>query len=158
MKPAKLRQLLSQYGELGRIYCTPEDKGAQKQRKKKGGSSGGPQTYWFGFQIWHFLAILGSCSNPSAEFVMRLEELAVAKLVKPHRLSQYGELGRIYCTPEDKGAQKQRKKKGGNSGGPQTQQCGRSFWPFWAFWAIFECCCFASAELVRGAGPHLLHT
>jgi hypothetical protein len=41
MKPAKLRQLLSQYGELGRIYCTPEDKGAQKQRKKKGGNSGG---------------------------------------------------------------------------------------------------------------------
>jgi ESF2/ABP1 family protein len=43
MKPAKLRQLLSQYGELGRIYCTPEDQGARQQRKKKGGNSGGPQ-------------------------------------------------------------------------------------------------------------------
>jgi ESF2/ABP1 family protein len=40
MKPAKLRQLLSQHGELGRIYCTPEDKGARQQRKKKGGNSG----------------------------------------------------------------------------------------------------------------------
>ncbi|WIA17620.1 hypothetical protein OEZ85_014430 [Tetradesmus obliquus] len=40
MKPAKLRQLLGQYGELGRIYCTPEHKGAQQQRKKKGGNSG----------------------------------------------------------------------------------------------------------------------
>eukprot|EP00879_Flechtneria_rotunda_P007483 GHRR01007850.1.p2 GENE.GHRR01007850.1~~GHRR01007850.1.p2 ORF type:complete len:171 (+),score=58.37 GHRR01007850.1:1723-2235(+) len=40
MKPGKLRQLLSAYGEIGRIYCTPEDQGARKQRKKKGGNSG----------------------------------------------------------------------------------------------------------------------
>ncbi|KAF8058454.1 esf2 [Scenedesmus sp. PABB004] len=40
MKPAKLRQLLSPYGEVGRIYCTPEDAAARKQRKKNGGNSG----------------------------------------------------------------------------------------------------------------------
>jgi len=38
MKPGKLRQLLSQYGELGRIYCTPEDQAARRQRKKTGGT------------------------------------------------------------------------------------------------------------------------
>eukprot|EP00775_Hariotina_reticulata_P007098 gene7098-7311_t len=40
MKPGKLRQLLSQYGELGRIYCTPEEQAARRQRKQKGGNSG----------------------------------------------------------------------------------------------------------------------
>lgn len=40
MKPAKLRQLLSAYGEVGRIYCTPEDPTARQLRKKKGGNSG----------------------------------------------------------------------------------------------------------------------
>jgi ESF2/ABP1 family protein len=40
MKPAKLRQLLSDYGEVGRIYCTPEDAAARQLRKKKGGNSG----------------------------------------------------------------------------------------------------------------------
>lgn len=40
MKPAKLRQLLSAYGEVGRIYCTPEDLAARALRKKKGGNSG----------------------------------------------------------------------------------------------------------------------
>jgi ESF2/ABP1 family protein len=40
MKPGKLRQLLSQYGEIGRIYCTPEDPTLRQQRKKKGGNTG----------------------------------------------------------------------------------------------------------------------
>lgn len=40
MKPAKLRQLLSEYGEIGRIYCTPEDAAARQMRKRKGGNSG----------------------------------------------------------------------------------------------------------------------
>lgn len=64
MKPQKLRQLLSQYGEVGRIYCTPEDPLARKKRKQKGGNTGKnqwdaqccngcfrlcrlAQTYWF---------------------------------------------------------------------------------------------------------------
>jgi predicted DNA binding CopG/RHH family protein len=40
MKPGKLRQLLGQYGEVGRIFCTPEDPTLRKQRKKKGGNTG----------------------------------------------------------------------------------------------------------------------
>ncbi len=42
MKPQKLRHLLSQYGEIGRVYCTPEGKAARQNRKKKGGNSGEP--------------------------------------------------------------------------------------------------------------------
>lgn len=40
MKPAKLRQLLSQYGEVGRVYCAAEDAGDRAKRKRKGGNSG----------------------------------------------------------------------------------------------------------------------
>jgi hypothetical protein len=42
MKPQKLRHLLSQYGEIGRVYCTPEDRAARSNRKKKGGNTGAP--------------------------------------------------------------------------------------------------------------------
>ena len=42
MKPQKLRHLLSQYGEIGRVYCTPEDRAARSNRKKKGGNTGEP--------------------------------------------------------------------------------------------------------------------
>ncbi|KAI8465174.1 MAG: hypothetical protein J3K34DRAFT_461551 [Monoraphidium minutum] len=40
MKPAKLRQLLSQYGEVGRVYCTPEDAAVRRKRKQHGGNTG----------------------------------------------------------------------------------------------------------------------
>ena len=40
MKPAKLRQLLSQYGEVGRVYCTPEDAALRRKRKQHGGNTG----------------------------------------------------------------------------------------------------------------------
>ncbi|XP_071718027.1 pre-rRNA-processing protein esf2 [Rutidosis leptorrhynchoides] len=40
MDPLKLRQLLSQYGELERIYLTPEDPAANVHRKKAGGFRG----------------------------------------------------------------------------------------------------------------------
>jgi len=40
MKPAKLRQLLSQYGEVGRVYCTPEDASLRRKRKQHGGNTG----------------------------------------------------------------------------------------------------------------------
>ena len=40
MKPAKLRQLLSQYGEVGRVYCTPEDPLLRRKRKQHGGNTG----------------------------------------------------------------------------------------------------------------------
>ncbi len=40
MKPGKLKQLLAQYGEVLRVYCTPEDPGMRKQRKHKGGNTG----------------------------------------------------------------------------------------------------------------------
>ncbi|XP_051140211.1 pre-rRNA-processing protein ESF2 [Andrographis paniculata] len=40
MNPLKLRQLLSQYGEIQRIYLTPEDPAAQVRRKKAGGFRG----------------------------------------------------------------------------------------------------------------------
>jgi hypothetical protein len=40
MKPAKLRQLLGQYGEIGRVYCTPEDAAARRKRKQHGGNTG----------------------------------------------------------------------------------------------------------------------
>jgi hypothetical protein len=40
MKPSKLKQLLSEYGEILRVYCTPEDPHARKIRKQKGGNTG----------------------------------------------------------------------------------------------------------------------
>eukprot|EP00262_Sarcandra_glabra_P003987 TRINITY_DN1490_c0_g2_i1.p1 TRINITY_DN1490_c0_g2~~TRINITY_DN1490_c0_g2_i1.p1 ORF type:complete len:252 (-),score=56.76 TRINITY_DN1490_c0_g2_i1:222-977(-) len=40
MDPLKLRQILSQYGEIQRIYLTPEDPAAQVHRKKAGGFRG----------------------------------------------------------------------------------------------------------------------
>ncbi|KVI09431.1 pre-rRNA-processing protein ESF2 [Cynara cardunculus var. scolymus] len=40
MDPLKLRQILSQYGELERIYLTPEDPAAHVHRKKAGGFRG----------------------------------------------------------------------------------------------------------------------
>jgi ESF2/ABP1 family protein len=40
MKPAKIKQLLTQYGEIGRIYCKPEDASIRKQRIVKGGNTG----------------------------------------------------------------------------------------------------------------------
>ncbi|XAR60287.1 hypothetical protein NMG60_11033593 [Bertholletia excelsa] len=40
MDPLKLRQILSQYGEIGRIYLTPEDPAAQVRRKHAGGFRG----------------------------------------------------------------------------------------------------------------------
>ncbi|KAL7219098.1 hypothetical protein ACSBR2_012220 [Camellia fascicularis] len=38
--PLKRRQILSQYGEIQRIYLTPEDPAAQVHRKRAGGSRG----------------------------------------------------------------------------------------------------------------------
>lgn len=40
MKPHKLRQLLSEHGEIGRLYCTPESPHLRKIRKKRGGNTG----------------------------------------------------------------------------------------------------------------------
>ncbi|CAA2985715.1 pre-rRNA-processing protein ESF2 [Olea europaea var. sylvestris] len=40
MDPLKLRQILSQYGEIQRIYLTPEDPAARVHRKKAGGFRG----------------------------------------------------------------------------------------------------------------------
>ncbi|EIE24653.1 hypothetical protein COCSUDRAFT_14459, partial [Coccomyxa subellipsoidea C-169] len=40
MKPQKLRHMLSQYGEIGRIYLAPEDAAARKRRKKMGKNTG----------------------------------------------------------------------------------------------------------------------
>lgn len=40
MDPLKLRQILSQYGEIQRIYLAPEDSAAQLRRKKSGGFRG----------------------------------------------------------------------------------------------------------------------
>ncbi|XP_047323228.1 pre-rRNA-processing protein ESF2 [Impatiens glandulifera] len=40
MNPLKLRQILSPYGEIQRIYLTPEDPSAQLKRKKAGGFRG----------------------------------------------------------------------------------------------------------------------
>jgi ESF2/ABP1 family protein len=40
MKPAKLRQLLAAYGEVGRVYCTPEDAAVRRKRKAHGGNTG----------------------------------------------------------------------------------------------------------------------
>ncbi|KAK4417829.1 Pre-rRNA-processing protein ESF2 [Sesamum alatum] len=40
MDPLKLRQLLAQYGEIQRLYLTPEDPAAQIRRKKSGGFRG----------------------------------------------------------------------------------------------------------------------
>ncbi|KAL3162958.1 hypothetical protein ABBQ32_009391 [Trebouxia sp. C0010 RCD-2024] len=40
MKPHKLRQLLEQFGSIGRLYCAPEDPALRKQRKQKGGNTG----------------------------------------------------------------------------------------------------------------------
>ena len=40
MKPGKLRQLLEPHGELGRLYCAPEDPRLRRMRKQKGGNTG----------------------------------------------------------------------------------------------------------------------
>ena len=40
MKPMKLRQLLSVYGELDRMYLAPEDPSVRLRRKKFGGNTG----------------------------------------------------------------------------------------------------------------------
>ncbi|KAL6518781.1 hypothetical protein OROHE_017534 [Orobanche hederae] len=40
MDPLKLRQILSQYGEIQRLYLTPENPAAQVRRKKSGGFRG----------------------------------------------------------------------------------------------------------------------
>lgn len=40
MKPAKIRQLLSPHGELGRLYCAPEDPSLRRERKRKGKDTG----------------------------------------------------------------------------------------------------------------------
>ncbi|KAL2631978.1 hypothetical protein R1flu_016664 [Riccia fluitans] len=40
MKPLKLRHLLSQYGEVSRVYLAPEDNAARIRRKRAGGNSG----------------------------------------------------------------------------------------------------------------------
>ncbi|XP_073291305.1 pre-rRNA-processing protein ESF2-like [Primulina huaijiensis] len=40
MDPLKLRQILSEYGEIQRIYLSPEDPAAQVRRKKSGGFRG----------------------------------------------------------------------------------------------------------------------
>merc|ERR1712241_237469 len=39
MNPLKIRKLLSQYGELGRLFLQPEDPSKRKQRKKNGGNA-----------------------------------------------------------------------------------------------------------------------
>jgi len=38
MKPAKIRNIFSQYGEVGRLFLQPEDVSVRKKRKKHGGS------------------------------------------------------------------------------------------------------------------------
>eukprot|EP00927_Polykrikos_kofoidii_P020148 TRINITY_DN19498_c0_g1_i1.p1 TRINITY_DN19498_c0_g1~~TRINITY_DN19498_c0_g1_i1.p1 ORF type:complete len:389 (-),score=75.66 TRINITY_DN19498_c0_g1_i1:33-1199(-) len=38
MRPEKLRHLMEQFGETGRVFLAPEDKTEQKRRKKTGGS------------------------------------------------------------------------------------------------------------------------
>lgn len=40
MKPSKLRHLMGQHGEVGRVYCAPEDPAARRARKAKGGNTG----------------------------------------------------------------------------------------------------------------------
>ncbi|KZV41297.1 hypothetical protein F511_40606 [Dorcoceras hygrometricum] len=40
MNPSKLRQILSKFGEIQRIYLAPEDAAAQVRRKKSGGFRG----------------------------------------------------------------------------------------------------------------------
>merc|ERR1712189_10158 len=38
MKPGKLKHLMSQFGEVGRVFLQPEDPLIRKRRKKTGGS------------------------------------------------------------------------------------------------------------------------
>ncbi|XP_028409187.1 pre-rRNA-processing protein esf2-like [Dendronephthya gigantea] len=40
MKPAKVRYIFAQYGELGRLFLQPEDPMVRKRRKKYGGNKG----------------------------------------------------------------------------------------------------------------------
>ncbi|EFN50823.1 hypothetical protein CHLNCDRAFT_11893, partial [Chlorella variabilis] len=40
LKPQKLRQMLEQHGEIGRLYLAPEDPGLRRKRKQQGGNSG----------------------------------------------------------------------------------------------------------------------
>jgi hypothetical protein len=89
MKPAKLRQLLSQYGELGRIYCTPEDKGAQKQRKKKGGNSGRLSIHQFCLRFLPFLPVFGQCFDAATLHLLwptGPDGVIVCEQVTPHPL------------------------------------------------------------------------
>jgi ESF2/ABP1 family protein len=45
MKPAKIKQLLSFYGELGRVFLTPEDPSIARRRKKYRGNKRTNFTY-----------------------------------------------------------------------------------------------------------------
>jgi ESF2/ABP1 family protein len=47
MKPVKIRQLLSFYGELGRVFLTPEDPSIARRRKKYRGNKRTNFTYIF---------------------------------------------------------------------------------------------------------------
>ena len=38
MKPNKMRNIMSQFGEVGKIYLQPEDSAIRKKRKLGGGS------------------------------------------------------------------------------------------------------------------------
>ncbi|XP_046845692.1 pre-rRNA-processing protein esf2-like [Xenia sp. Carnegie-2017] len=40
MKPAKVRYIFGQYGEIGRLFLQPEDQMVRKRRKKYGGNKG----------------------------------------------------------------------------------------------------------------------
>lgn len=40
LKPQKLRQLLEEHGEVGRLYLAPEDPALRRKRKQQGGNSG----------------------------------------------------------------------------------------------------------------------
>lgn len=63
MKPMKLKQLLSQYGEVLRVYCAPEDPRARKLRKKKGGNTGREENTgsWEGLKPGTLVTCLRTC-------------------------------------------------------------------------------------------------
>lgn len=87
MKPAKLRQLLSQYGEIGRVYCTPEDPLARKKRKQHGGNTGG----------WHRL--VGKASMMASMYLTSLPSACLSALGSWACLYLRGCIARCYQAP-----------------------------------------------------------
>ncbi|CAC9889967.1 unnamed protein product [Aureobasidium pullulans] len=80
MKPATLKHYLTPYGEIGRVFLTPEDPVAQKQRTLNGNIIGGKKGNFYHDDMWNMKYLTGfkwshlteQIANENAERAARL--------------------------------------------------------------------------------------